>query len=115
MKAPRPFRQTCDAEVGRPGGVWHRCGRGPIVIESQRRLMRSGYCYSLWYCRRHWRRANVALRGSIEVLRVNTITPNPRYTVGGRRTFLSLTGAERYAAALFKSSGIVASIEEVKR
>lgn len=111
MKAPR---QTCDAEVGRPGGTWHRCGRG-AVIESERRLVRSGYSYSLWFCKRHWRRANVALRGSIEVLRVNTITPNPRYTVGGRRTFLSLTGAERYAAALFKSSGIVASIEEVKR
>jgi hypothetical protein len=72
----RERKHTCDAEIGRPGKLWHRCGRS-VTVESVRGLYVRGKgenVYSLWYCRDHAKRANEA-QGSVRVIEVHEVLP----------------------------------------
>jgi hypothetical protein len=47
-------RVACDREIGRLGGLWHRCGRR-AVVQSLREVGGWGYTYPymLNYCEKH--------------------------------------------------------------
>lgn len=65
----------CDREIGRPGGLWHKCGR-KAVVRSLREVEGWGYTYryALYYCERHREYAeSTDLPRTIRILSVEAV------------------------------------------